>query len=50
MNPASWLDVPADSMFGLANLPYGVFTTADRSARTGVAIGDYVLDRRRGDR
>jgi fumarylacetoacetase len=44
MNPASWLDVPADSMFGLANLPYGVFTTADRSARTGVAIGNHVLD------
>ncbi len=44
MNPPSWLDVPADSMFGLANLPYGVFTTADRSARTGVAIGNYVFD------
>jgi fumarylacetoacetase len=44
MNPASWLGVPADSRFGVANLPYGVFTTVDRSARTGVAIGDYVLD------
>ena len=44
MKSASWLDVPADSLFGLANLPYGVFTTADRGARTGVAIGDYVLD------
>ena len=44
MNSASWLNVPADSLFGLTNLPYGVFTTADRSPRTGVAIGDYVLD------
>jgi len=44
MIPANWLNVPADSLFGPANLPYGVFTAADRGARTGVAIGDYVLD------
>lgn len=41
----TWLDLPADTGFGLANLPYGVFTggPADHP-RTGVAIGDHVLD------
>ncbi|MCK9902573.1 fumarylacetoacetase [Parafrankia colletiae] len=44
---ASWLDsdVPADNGFGLENLPYGVFSTQrDGRPRTGVAIGDRVLD------
>ncbi|MEL6616414.1 MAG: fumarylacetoacetase, partial [Bacteroidota bacterium] len=41
----SFLDLPADSAFGLANLPYGVFSTgADPSPRVGVRIGDHVLD------
>jgi fumarylacetoacetase len=40
----SWLDVPSESEFGLANLPYGVFSTQDRGPRTGVAIGDWILD------
>jgi fumarylacetoacetase len=40
----SWLDIPADHPFGLANLPYGVFSTPDRSPRVGVRIGDWVLD------
>jgi fumarylacetoacetase len=40
----SWLDLPADTGFGLANLPYGVFSTAGTPPRTGVAIGDRVLD------
>ncbi|MGC3938833.1 fumarylacetoacetase [Roseobacter sp. EG26] len=30
--------------FPLNNLPYGVFSTDDRDARCGVAIGDQVLD------
>lgn len=43
---AAWLAVPADHPFGLETLPYGSFTTVDRPAepRTGVAIGDHVLD------
>ena len=41
---ATWLDVPADHPFGIANLPYGVFSTAERSPRVGVRIGDWVLD------
>jgi fumarylacetoacetase len=40
----SWLDLPADTGFGPANLPYGVFSTAGTERRTGVAIGDHVLD------
>jgi len=41
---ASWLDLPADSGFGLNNLPYGVFSTPGTAARTGIAVGEYVLD------
>jgi fumarylacetoacetase len=42
----SWLDLPDDTLFGLANLPYGVFSTAgdDDRRRVGVAIGERVLD------
>ena len=42
---ASWLDLPADHPFGLATLPYGVFSTTDQDLRrVGVRIGDFVLD------
>ena len=42
---ASWPDLAPDSPFGVRNLPYGVFTTADRpTRRIGVRIGDHVLD------
>ena len=41
----SWLDLPADHPFGLATLPYGVFSTAaDPRRRVGVRVGDHVLD------
>jgi fumarylacetoacetase len=40
----TWLDLPPDTAFGLANLPYGVFSTPGGAPRTGVAIGDHVLD------
>jgi fumarylacetoacetase len=40
----TWLDLPADTGFGLGNLPYGVFSTPGARRRTGVAIGDSVLD------
>ena len=40
----SWLDVPADSGFGLDNLPLGIFSTSGTESRTGVRIGDVVLD------
>lgn len=45
-NPAlkSWVEVPQNSDFPIQNLPYGIFSTKDKSPRAGVAIGDYILD------
>ena len=40
----SWVDVPAGHDFPLANLPFGIFSTSDRSPRPGVRLGDQVLD------
>ncbi|MEL7098029.1 MAG: fumarylacetoacetase [Pseudomonadota bacterium] len=42
----SWVDSAnsPDADFPLNNLPYGVFSTEDRDARCGVAIGDMILD------
>jgi fumarylacetoacetase len=42
--PTTWLDLPPDTVFGVENLPYGVFSTSGTSPRVGVAIGDHVLD------
>ena len=39
-----FLDVPADSGFGLHNLPYGVFSQGDEPPRVGVRVGDHVVD------
>jgi fumarylacetoacetase len=39
----TWLELPPDSLFGVANLPYGVFEGSG-SPRVGVRIGDAVLD------
>jgi fumarylacetoacetase len=46
MTRTTWLDLPEDTAYGLANLPYGVFTTAgaDDRPRIGVRVGDEVLD------
>ena len=40
----TWLDLPPGTPFGVANLPYGVFSAAGESPRAGVRIGDRVLD------
>jgi fumarylacetoacetase len=40
----TWLDLPADTGFGLDNLPLGIFSTPGTGPRTGVRIGDAVLD------
>lgn len=41
----SFIDVPVNHPFPLANLPYGVFVPkGSREARIGVAIGDWVVD------
>ncbi|MEV6008384.1 fumarylacetoacetase [Streptomyces sp. NPDC051976] len=46
MSASSPLAVPHDAPFGVRNLPYGVFSTADEPElrRIGVAYGDHVLD------
>lgn len=38
------IDIPAESLFGVENLPYGIFSTADAGPRVGVRVGDSVLD------
>lgn len=40
----SWIEVSPDSDFPIQNLPFGIFSTADRGPRPGVAIGDQILD------
>jgi fumarylacetoacetase len=40
----TWLDLPRGAPFGVANLPYGVFSAGDGHPRAGVRIGDSVLD------
>ena len=40
----TWLDLPADTGFGLDNLPLGVFSVDGSEPCTGVRIGDLVLD------
>ena len=36
--------IQGDRLFGLANLPYGVFSRSGEAARCGVRVGDAVLD------
>src|SRR3954453_3658455 len=36
--------VPADSLFGPDNLPYGVFSVAGSAPRVGTRLGDTVID------
>ncbi|GAA4670251.1 fumarylacetoacetase [Gordonia humi] len=38
------IPIPADSLFGVDNLPYGVFSTDGTPARVGVRVGDHVVD------
>jgi fumarylacetoacetase len=42
----SWLSIPADSHFSLANIPFGIITSKHSQVekRPAIAIGDYVLD------
>jgi fumarylacetoacetase len=42
----SWLEIPADSQFSLANLPFGIITSrnSQTTKRPAVAIGNHVLD------
>ncbi|SNT61178.1 fumarylacetoacetate hydrolase [Actinomadura meyerae] len=36
--------IPEGSLFGLANLPYGVFSLPGETPRVGVRVADYVID------
>lgn len=38
------INIPENSDFSIHNIPFGVFSTADRSPRAGVAIGEHILD------
>lgn len=40
----SWVSVPAGSDFPIQNLPFGIFRSEDAPPRTGVAIGEFVVD------
>ncbi len=40
----SFLDLPADSGFGLQNLPYGVFSRPGEVPRVGVRVGESIVD------
>ena len=41
----SWFAIPRGSHFSLANIPFGIISTASsQTPRVAVAIGDYVLD------
>lgn len=40
----SWIEIPYRSDFPIQNLPFGIFRTAARTPRVGVAIGDFILD------
>lgn len=38
------IDIPENSDFSIHNIPFGIFSTQDRSPRVGVAVGEYILD------
>jgi len=40
----SWIDVAPMSHFPIQNIPFGIYSTAQKTARPGVAIGDKIID------
>lgn len=40
----SWVNVPENSDFPIQNLPFGIFQDKDGHPRTGVAIGEHLID------
>ena len=38
------INIPAHSDFSIHNIPFGIFSTPDRSPRAGVAVGEHILD------
>ncbi len=43
-NLTSWLEIPENSDFPIQNLPFGIYSTLEKSKRVGVAIGDSIID------
>lgn len=45
MSNNSWLEIPKESPFSLANIPFGIISTTSASTpRPAIAIGDHALD------
>ena len=40
----SWVNIPENSDFTIHNIPFGIFSTKQKTARVGTAIGDKILD------
>ena len=40
----SWVKTPRESDFPMQNLPFGIYSTKNKTKRVGVAIGDQILD------
>ena len=40
----SWLEISKESDFPIQNLPFGIYSTKNKTKRVGVAIGVYILD------
>lgn len=40
----SWIPVAKDSHFPIQNIPFGIYSTGEKNARPGVAIGDKIID------
>ncbi len=38
------INIPENSDFSIHNIPFGIFSTEDRTPRAGVAIGEHILD------
>jgi len=38
------IEIPENSDFSIHNIPFGIFSTQDRSPRIGVAVGEHILD------
>jgi fumarylacetoacetase len=38
------IDIPENSDFSIHNIPFGIFSSAGRTPRVGVAIGEHILD------
>ncbi len=38
------INIPENSDFSIHNIPFGIFSSEERSPRIGVAIGEYILD------